>query len=346
MTAARMRAVINSWETVRYELLNTRVSHLGLAVEGSPIEPLVERLKSEFTRHSLRFVPSFYLTDCWGCPDREPIIGVPFYLADKRLSRLEQEQTGEIEDRHTVMMLLRHEGGHAVNYAYRLWEDAEWTETFGRFSTPYRDTFRPDPVSRRFVRHLAFGPYERPTYAQKHPDEDFAETFAVWMTPGSRWQKRYGSWPVIRKLRYVAKLMRRIRDSEPVVPVGKPYLPMEAMNVTVAEHYGRRAEKYRAAAQGYVDDKLHQVFPPVRGAPQKDARRFLRENRRALIARVTQWSGMGEEDAAAILQKLEDRAAALRLRLRPDQESAKLLDLTSLATALATEFSYTGRLAD
>jgi hypothetical protein len=314
-------------------------------VQGSPLQPLIEKIKREFAGRGLRFVPDFYLTDSWGCPDRQPIVGVPFYLADNRLARLEQEQNGDVEDRHTVMMLLRHECGHAINYAHRLWEDPEWTDTFGRFSTPYRDAFRPDPVSRDFVRHLAFGPYERPTYAQKHPDEDFAETFAVWLTPGSKWQKRYGSWPVIRKLRFVVRLMRRVRVLEPKVAVGRKYLPVEEMDLTVAEHYGRRAERYRAAAQGYVDDKLREVFPSLRGAPQKDARRFLKENRRALLARVTQWSGMDEDDAGAILQKLEDRAAALRLRLRPDQAEARLLDLTALVTALAMDFSRTGRLA-
>lgn len=341
-----MLSVINAWETVRYEFLNTKVCDLSLSVEGSPLWPFIERLTREFNRHGLRFVPDFYLTDSWGCPDRQPIMGIPFYLADKRLCRLEQEQTGEVEDRHTVMMLLRHESGHAINYAYRLWEDPEWTATFGRFSTPYRDVFRPDPVSREFVRHLAFGPYERPTYAQKHPDEDFAETFAVWLTPGSRWQKRYGKWPVIRKLRYVAKVMRRIRDSEPAVAMGRPYLPVEEMDLTVAEHYGRRAERYRAAAQGYVDDKLREVFPPVRGARKSDARRFLQEHRRALLARVTQWSGMDEDDASAILQKLEDRAGVLRLRFSPDQANARLLDMTALTTALAMDFVRTGRFAD
>jgi hypothetical protein len=139
--------------------------------------------------------------------------------------------------------------------------------------------------------------------------------------------------------------MRRVRVLEPKVAVGRKYLPVEEMDLTVAEHYGRRAERYRAAAQGYVDDKLREVFPSLRGAPQKDARRFLKENRRALLARVTQWSGMDEDDAGAILQKLEDRAAALRLRLRPDQAEARLLDLTALVTALAMDFSRTGRLA-
>ncbi|MDD4019012.1 MAG: hypothetical protein PHV28_13840, partial [Kiritimatiellae bacterium] len=171
-TATRIRSVINAWETVRYELMNTRISDLSLRIEGSPVETYVLRLKNEFAERRFTFVPSFYLTDSWGCPNEVPVIGIPFYLADKRLSRIEEEQTGEIEDGDTIMMLLRHEAGHAVNYAYRLWLDKEWNGKFGSFNTPYRDAFSPDPFSRQFVRHLTHGQYHLNTYAQKHPDED------------------------------------------------------------------------------------------------------------------------------------------------------------------------------
>jgi hypothetical protein len=82
-------------------------------------------------------------------------------------------------------MYLRHEAGHAFNYAYRLYQTPEWRELFGPFNRPYRERYRPIPFDRNFVRHI------EGWYAQKHPDEDFAETFAVWLTPGSRWRVRY-----------------------------------------------------------------------------------------------------------------------------------------------------------
>lgn len=343
MTAARIKSIINSWDTVRYELLNTRIAELGLAIKGSPIEPFVKRLQREFERKGFTFRPDCYLTDNWGCPDEVPVIGVPFYLADRRLTRIEEEQTGHVEDEAMITMLLRHEAGHAVNYAYRLWEDQEWVETFGRFSAPYRDSFRPDPFSRHFVRHLAHGPYRRPTYAQKHPDEDFAETFAVWLTPGSAWRRRYGNWPAIAKLRYVSRLMGRIRSRPPLRRGGKLCSPVESMTFTLAEHYGQRAERYRAAAEGYVDDKLREVFRPVRGRPVLNAGAFVRKHRRGLIARVSRWSGMGAEDAATIVAKVETRAMALGLRLKRADAEERLLDLVSLLTCLAVEFDYSGR---
>lgn len=346
MTAARIRSIINSWETVRYELLNARIPDLGLTVKGSPVEPFTKRLESEFEKKGFVFKPEFYLTDNWGCPDEVPVIGIPFYLADRRLIRIEEEQTGHVEDPKMIMMLLRHEGGHAVNYAYRLWEDDEWAETFGRFSAPYRESFRPDPFSRHFVRHLAHGQYRRPTYAQKHPDEDFAETFAVWLTPRSGWQRRYAGWPAANKLRYVARLMRRIRDEAPLRRGGKLWAPVESMNVTLAEHYGKRAERYRDAAQGYVDDKLREVFGDARGRALGAAGVFVRKNTRNLVARVARWSGMSEEDAGMIVAKVEARATALRLRVKESEANERLLDLTALVTGLAVDFGYSGRFTE
>lgn len=346
MTAARVKSIINSWETIRYELLNSRISELGLTVAGSPVEPMVRRLEREFESKGFVFRPEVYLTDNWGCPDEVPVIGVPFYLADRRLTRIEEEQTGSVEDAATIMMFLRHEGGHAVNYAYRLWEDEEWIRVFGRFSAPYRESFRPDPFSRSFVRHLAHGPYRRPTYAQKHPDEDFAETFAVWLTPRSGWRRRYVSWPAIDKLRYVARLMRRIRSEPPLRRGGKLWLPVESMGMTLAEHYGQRAERYRADAQGYVDDKLREVFGAAQGKSLLDAAEFVRRHHRNLVARTARWSGMSEEDASTIAAKIESRAEALGLKLKRSDAEDRLLDLTALLTGLAVGFDYSNRLTE
>ena len=212
------------WETVRRRLLARRICNLGLRIKGSPVEPCIRQLRQELAAKGLDYAPAFYLTDTWGCPDRVPTIGIPFYLASAPLGRIEEEQTGSLEDVQTIMQLLRHETGHAINYAFRLWEQPGWKEVFGPFSKPYRDVFHPNPWSRRFVRHICSCPY-RYTYAQKHPDEDFAETFAVWLTPRSGWRRKYRGWPAIEKLRYVDRLMRKICDQEPRVQARKTRQP-------------------------------------------------------------------------------------------------------------------------
>ena len=342
MSAARALTLVNAWETVRFELLNSRICDLDLTIEDSPVEPFTKRLLRELEAKGLSFEPEFYLTDGWGCPDEVPVIGIPFYLADKRLARIEEEQTGDIEDAQYAMMLLRHEAGHALNYAYRLWEDEGWEETFGPFEKPYRDHFRPNPFSRQFVRHIMHHQNGR-TYAQKHPDEDFAETFATWLTPRSSWRRKYRYWPALKKLKYVDALMKRIRDEEPERTHGRLVMPVDDMDMLLAEHYGQRAERFREAAQGYVDDKLQEVFPPVRGK-LVTVGDLLRKHHDDLIERVTRWSSLDEGEVRTILSKLQDRADALSLECRKREAHAKLLDLTALATSLAIDFAYTGRL--
>ncbi|MGE5740433.1 MAG: putative zinc-binding metallopeptidase [Candidatus Aminicenantes bacterium RBG_16_66_30] len=343
MSAKTIRSLVQSWETVRFELLKTRISDLRLAVEGSPLEPYVARLRREMDAKRIRFKPEIYLTDIWGCPDRTPVIGVPFYLADARLARLEEEQAGAVEDPHTIMMLLRHEAGHAVNYAYRLWRRPSWEEIFGPFTKPYRDAFRPDRTSRHYVRHIAAYSYGR-TYAQKHPDEDFAETFAVWMTPRSDWRARYRSWPVIRKLLYVDRLMKEIRGSAPESRRGRHLRPADRMTLTLAEHYGKKAERFRRDARGYVDDSLHEAFPASRGQVLRPAAALFKRYRDRLVERVVHWSVLTPGEAKALLRKLEARAAALGLSYRPGAEGERLMDVVSLVIALALDYAYTGRL--
>lgn len=343
MSGKSIRSLVQSWETVRFELLKTPVSKLSLAVEGSPLERYVRRLRREMEAKRFRFNPEVYLTDGWGCPDRTPVIGIPFYLADPRLVRLEEEQTGEVEDPRTIMMLLRHEAGHAVNYAYRLWRRPSWGEIFGRFTKPYRDSFRPDRMSRHYVRHIAVYPYGR-TYAQKHPDEDFAETFAVWLTPGSSWRRRYRNWPVIRKLLYVDRLMKDVRRDLPESRIARRLLPVDRMGLTLAEHYGKKAERFRRDARGYVDDSLHDAFPASRGQVLRPAAALFRRYRERLVERVVHWSVLTPAEAETLVRKLEVRAAALKLSYRPGAEGERLMDVVSLVIALALDYAYTGRL--
>jgi hypothetical protein len=343
MVAVRDTSLFNGWETVRCELLNTRICDMGLRIQDSLLEVYVNRLVKEFESKGLRFRPKFYLSDSWGCPDRVPVIGIPFYLANKRLARIEEEQTGAVEDEHMIMMLLRHEGGHAINYAYRLWEEPEWADVFGPFTRPYREQFPVRPQSRDFVVHIRTSQDGR-TYAQKHPDEDFAETFAVWLTPRSGWRRRYRSWPVVRKLRYVDELMERIGAQRAKRTGGQLANPVEQLNILLAEHYGRRADHFRATAQGYVDDRLREIFATKNGGRAASADEVLREREQDLLERMTRWSGLTAGEAHTILEKLADRASALALVYKREEREEKLLDVTALVTSLAMDFAYTGRL--
>src|SRR5688500_11534998 len=222
----------NDWEGERRSLLERRISELGLSVRGSLVEKYVERLYSELDAHGLAFRPPVYLSDEWGCPDGTPLIGVPFYLADPRLARIEEELAVEVESEVDVMRYLRHEAGHAFNYAYRLYDRADWRRVFGPYSRPYRDRFRANPFSREYVRHILGW------YAQKHPDEDFAETFAVWLTPGRDWRAEYAGWPGLAELGYGDRVVGGVGGETPGAPgAGGGDLPGESVPSTLAEQF-------------------------------------------------------------------------------------------------------------
>ena len=252
---------------------------------------------------------SCYLTDEWGCPSGEPVIGIPFYLADPKLARLEKEMN-DLEDEREIMMYLRHEAGHAFNYAYELYRTPEWRDLFGPFRRPYRDDYRPVPFSRRFVRHIAGW------YAQKHPDEDFAETFAVWLTPRSRWRKRYKGWGALAKLRYVDRMARRLPRRRAAAPAG-PH-----------RHHGRgdgddgrgvlpaRRSRSRASrSSSPLDTDLDDIFPVSQAQEEGRApggRPAARRTARRSIDKVTYWTGVQRPLVKRLVESIETRVARAR----------------------------------
>jgi hypothetical protein len=309
--------------------LERRISELGLKLEGSPVERHVETLYREIEKKSLRhFRPLCYLTDEWGCPSGEPIIGIPFYLANPDLSRLEQE-IDDLEDEREILMYLRHEAGHAFNYAYRLHETPEWRDLFGPFNRPYRDHYRPVPFDRAFVRHM------EGWYAQKHPDEDFAETFAVWLTPGSRWRVRYRGWPALMKLRYVDRVARSVKDLVPPVCIAATDITVEEMDMTVEEFF-RATRPEPPAVDLSVETDLPDLFPRRRrGAGVHPAHEMIDRHRSELINKIEYWTGVRRYIVTALVERIRDATERLKLLVDARGERAALVELTAYATTLA-----------
>jgi hypothetical protein len=321
----------------RDDLLDRRISELGLSIEGSPVERLVQRLYEELDARGLAFHPPVYLSDEWGCPEATPLIGVPFYLADPELSRVEAEAAAGVEDEAEAMRYMRHEAGHAINYAYRLYDREDWRRIFGPYSRPYRDRYHVDPFSRDFVRHVLGW------YAQKHPDEDFAETFAVWLTPDLDWRAQYDGWPALRKLEYVDALMQEIATTDPpIAPVPSPeHLPVSAMRLTVAEHYRSIAANLPIDDERVFDGDLRTIFGAT-DAPER-AGEFIRRHSRELVGRIGYWTGEGPAMVRAFLEHLAKRADALGLVVI-GLEASTLIELTAFGTAVMMNFRYTDQL--
>ncbi len=321
------------------DLLGKRISHLGLKLEGSPVERYVHQLHRELEGKGLkRYKPVCYLTDEWGCPDGQPVIGIPFYLADPQLARLERLMN-DLEDEREIMMYLRHEAGHAFNYAYRLFTSTEWRRLFGPYNRRYRDHYRPVPFSRKYVRHIAGW------YAQKHPDEDFAETFAVWLTPRSNWRRKYKAWPAMRKLRYVDRVARLVRDQDPVVTGGDFDVTVEEMELTVEEFYRRWMKRNAAAVNVALEADLVDLFEP-RGRRRKGIRpawELVEEQRVVLTDKITYWTGVKRPLVRALVERIARSLRDLNLYARNGREAGYLIELTAYGTTLAMNYLTRGR---
>ncbi len=324
------------------EILSKPIREMGLKLEGSPIERFVQQLYRELERKGLKkFHPPFYLSDEWGCPDQQPVIGIPFYLADPKLARLEREMN-DLEDSRQIMMYMRHEAGHAFNYAYQLFKTPEWRELFGPFRRPYRDFYRPVAFSRQFVRHM------EGWYAQKHPDEDFAETFAVWMTPRAQWRKRYEGWGAMKKLLYMERMGRKLGNVEPLVAQSTSDIAditVEEMDVTPADFYAKAAEHQLSPGDLTLDTDLTDIFNVSRRRKQgvRPAIDFLRENRKTITDKVTYWTGVQRPLLKKLMEAIEARVAELKLNVETSAERQHLTEVVTYITALAMNYISRGK---
>ena len=319
------------------ELLCLRFCNLRLSIEGTFLEDQVSRLYKEMDAAGIRFHPECYLADEWLTPDDEPVVGVAFYLAHPRLMKLEQKMMLDVEGGtpKTCMMLLRHEAGHAMNYAYRLYRRKKWKELFGSFSTDYPDKFRYKPFSKRFVQHI------EEWYAQYHTDEDFAETFAVWLTPGIDWRKRYKGWKALKKLEYVDQLMKENGAREPLKKTGQKLWRIGRSKMTLKTYYQRKRKFHAEDFPDFHDQNLKRIFSEREDADRGSAARFLRHHRKAVLDHVSLWTGEKKFAINKLLRDLIDRSSELDLRvIQPETDT--VIRISSYVTTLIMNHMYTG----
>ncbi len=272
------------------ELLDVRFCDLGLTLAGSPLERHLERLYAELETRGITLRPHCWLGDEWFSPDGVPGFAMPFFLVHARLRRLERRMMHEVEggSREGFMRILRHEAGHALDNAYRLRRRRQWRETFGPASQPYPASYRPRPSSRRYVQHLGSW------YAQSHPTEDFAETFAVWLKPGSRWRLDYAGWPALTKLEYVDALMREIATETPRVRTRAHIDSLAHDTRTLREHYDTMTARYAAPTRREEDAMLGGVFVRTPGKTRLRAATFLKQLQPTLQVVIAERTGASD----------------------------------------------------
>jgi hypothetical protein len=331
---------VPSWAGLKdEELLALRFCDLHLRIDGSELEPRVHQLYAELAARGVALRPDCYLGDEWFSPEGVPAIAIPFYLAHPRLKSLELRQMMEIEGGtpEWCMMLLRHECGHAMDHAWQFSKRPEWQQVFGSPETTYApETYTPRPYSHSFVRHLPNW------YAQAHPDEDFAETFAVWMSvPNEELRARYHGWKALEKIEYVDALMREAAVTKPVVRRGRHLADVHRLRTTLARHYAARRKLYAEDFPDFYDADLRAIF--LKGEPGSDsAARAMRRRRAALIAAIVEWTGQRKYTVDMLVRKLTRRCQELKLPAPRDPVTLHM-ELAAYLAALVTNHLYTGR---
>ena len=310
------------------ELLDLRLCDLDIAIERSPVAERIEVVLGELGRRKLKLRPHFWFSDEWACPDGIAGVSVPFYLAHPRLIAIERSHMLEAEgaNRAECLRLLRHEVGHAVFNGYGLARRKGWRDVFGSPGRPYPDYYKPNPRSKNYVLHLPGW------YAQSHPSEDFAETFAVWLRPGSRWQHHYAEWPAFRKLDYVDTLMEDLAGMPPkVTRKTRPYA-LSQLDLTLREHYEAKRAHYVPDAPRTYDEDLWMLFATHgRSKERPTAASFLRKHKRTLIEDVVRFAPDQGPIVEHVLEEMRWRCRELGMRVA-GRESALLRDLVQVLT--------------
>jgi Putative zinc-binding metallo-peptidase len=291
------------------ELLKLRLKDLKVAIEGTWLEDCLRDLYRELRRRRLQVRPHAWLSDEWFSPDVTPGIAIPFYLAHPRLMQLERKKIIDVEGGtvRDCMRILRHEAGHVIQHSYQLQRQRRWQQLFGPSSTPYPKYYQPNPRSKRYVQHL------RHWYAQSHPDEDFAETFAVWLTPRSAWRKRYAGWPALKKLEYVDELMAQIARKKPGLMRRLEIDPLKRLNRTLAEHYRKKQALYVVDSWRTYDRDLRRIFSSEPRRRSQTAAAFIRKHRAQIRRRVAKATGEYQLTVDTNLDEMINRCRAMKL---------------------------------
>jgi hypothetical protein len=327
-------------------LFATPIRDLRLEIDQTRLAPVIDEFLQELKAKEItRLVPKFHLSTEWGVPFGTVVIGIPFYLARPELTQLHGEEVGHIEgfSRPDILRYLRHEMGHVVNYAYKLYDSETWVKLFGSITQPYLEDYRPQPFSRRFVRHLPGW------YAQKHPDEDWAETFAVWMTPGRDWRADYAQWATaLSKLEYCERTMAELKERDPLVTATELDEDVGSLTYSLQEYYKNYQAEAEPPAAG-LDGDLRAIFDDLDMAEEqgtahetRPAAELIRKLERQLMADVFRWTGHFPEKTRSLMRHLAKRAEILQQVYPSQREREAIVGVTILVTSLAMNHVHRG----
>lgn len=336
-SAPRNRRNWVHWPTEK--LLDARICDLNLQIPRTELAARIRQLYGELKRKGfVHFRPHCWLSDEWYSPDGVPGIAIPFFLVHPRLRQLEKQFMLEVEGgtREWCMKLLRHESAHALLNAYQFHRRRDWQKIFGKSSTKYPETYLPRPYSKRYVMHL------ENWYAQAHPHEDWAETFAVWVRPGSDWKRRYKGWPALRKLEYVDSLMHEIMVKRPKVRNRREELSVRSMRMTLRAYYEDKQTRYAADSPEFFDRDLRRLFSDADEHRRNEkASRYIRRVAAGIIDLVGKWTSEYHYRINEVLNEMIERCDQLNLRVVRSDDEMKL-EMVACLTVLVMNKLHSG----
>ena len=324
------------------EILKLRFKNIALTIPGSDIETCIEKLYAELKAKNLNFKPNIFLGDEWFSPEGMNAISVPFYLVSTRLKNLEKTMMLEVEGGETewFMKLLRHEAGHCFDHCYQFSKRPKWRKVFGSPDLEYKpETYRPQPYSKSYVKHL-----DR-WYAQAHPDEDFAETFAVWLNSDIDYKKEYADWPVVlNKIKYIDELSTESVKLKNKSESGRYPSAVANLSSTLAKFYQRKKRENADEYPDFYDSDLKLIFNGEEKLSKKEfsAQKFMTRHKKQIVSTVA-WATNEKKFMIDSLVK--------RLILRTDQLDLKLgksdlqttMEVSSFLTSLVKNYLFTGK---
>lgn len=324
------------------DILKLRFKDLSLSISKTEVDEHIKQLYAELGSKGLAFCPQIFFGDEWFSPEGMNAIAVPFYLANTRLKNLEKSLMLDVEGGNPdwFMRLLRHEAGHCFDHCYRFSKRKKWIEVFGSPSLEYSpETYRPQPYSKSYVRHL-----DR-WYAQAHPDEDFAETFAVWLDPSRDWKKEYSKWPVaLGKLEFVERLAKESVKLKILAEKGRLPSDISRLTTTLEKYYQKRRREQADEYPDFYDSDLRKIFNGDSTLSKREysAERFMNRHRKAIVSTVVWATSERKFTINSFVKRLAERCDQLELRLGKS-EMQTTMEVASLLTSLVTNYLFTGK---
>lgn len=316
-------------------IMKLKLSDLKLSINKSILQKRINILYNELELRGIKYKPHIWISDEWFTPDDIPGFAVPFYLLHPKLLKLEKIQMYEAEGEREkeCMKILRHETGHAISHAYKVYDTKEWNKVFGKYRKPYPLYYTPNPVSKDFVVHL------NAWYAQAHPFEDFAETFAVWLNPKSRWRKKYSGWSALNKLEYIDNLMKQINAKDQINKTEEEFESLKDLNYTIKDYYDRKKKFYSMEWPETYDNILTKIFSADNEGLSSTL--FLRKMKKQIRSYISETLDIPQYTINQLIMHMAARCRELKLKQTGD-ESETIKKILVMLTAQLSSYIHTG----